>query len=188
LADPVSNPPGWQVRAVLENLTPQSEISRYALRLAMTAIVSMILYHSLPFPNAYWVPMTALIILKPDWLLTQSRAIARLGGTMIGAGLATLIAEFLRPGDAWLISLVLIFVYAAYAMQNVNYGIFAVWLTGYIAFLLAIGQLPPRGTVEHRVVATAIGGAVAMLVHAIHMRLEQRRLLHLLRLSPGSGS
>lgn len=176
-SDPVIHKEGWQRRAVLRNLTPQSEIFRYAVRLAMTGLLAEAIALFAHFHNAYWIPMTALIIMKPDLLLTNARSIARLAGTLVGAGLATLAAGVLQPDGAWLSLLIVVSIYFAYALQNVNYALYAVPLTSYIAFILALGRTPERSIAEYRVIATAIGGVVAMVVHAIHVRAEQRRLL-----------
>ena len=114
--------------------------------------------------------------MKPDLLLTNARAIARLGGTFVGAALATLIAMALRPDGIWLSVLILVSMYLAYALQDVNYALYAVPLTGYIAFILAVGKTPEAATAEHRVIATAIAGSVAMLIHAIYVREELQRI------------
>lgn len=175
LADPALHPPGWQCRAVLDNLTFQSGIFRYALRLTVTAGIAMVTYHALGFLNAYWVPMTSVIIMKPDRLLTHVRALNRLVGTMIGGILCTGLAVIIHPTPLSLTFAVLAFLYISYVFQDVNYGLFAVFLTGYIVFLLAIARMPEGLTVYHRVVATAIGGGLAMLAYAIHLRSEELR-------------
>ena len=177
LTDPALHRPGWQRRAVMENLTSESEIFRYALRLAFTGLVAEAIALSVHFHNAYWIPMTALIIMKPDLLLTNARSIARLAGTLVGAGLATLAARLLSPDGVWLSLLIVVSIYFAYALQNVNYALYAVPLTSYIAFVLAVGRTPERATAEYRVIATAIAGVLAMVVHALHVRAERRRLL-----------
>jgi uncharacterized membrane protein YccC len=174
--DPEIHPPGWQRRAVMENLTIRSATFRYALLLAVTGFVAegiALLVHS---ANAYWIPMTALIIMKPDLLLTNARAIARIGGTFVGAALATLLATTLRPDGIWLSVLIVVSLYLAYALQNVNYALYAVPLTSYIAFILAVGRTPEANTAEHRVIATAIAGGVAMVIHALYVREELRRI------------
>jgi uncharacterized membrane protein YccC len=174
--DPEIHPPGWQRRAVMENLTIRSATFRYALLLAVTGFVAegiALLVHS---ANAYWIPMTALIIMKPDLLLTNARAIARIGGTFVGAALATLLATTLRPDGIWLSVLIVVSLYLAYALQNVNYALYAVPLTSYIAFILAVGRTPEASTAEHRVIATAIAGGVAMVIHALYVREELRRI------------
>ena len=175
-SDPVIHAPGWQRRAVLENLTWRSATFRYALLLALTGLVAEFIALRAHFHNAYWIPMTALIIMKPDLLLTNARSIARLGGTLVGGALATLLAMALRPNALWLSLLIVLSMYLAYALQNVNYALYAIPLTSYIAFILAIGRAPERDIAEYRVVATAIGGVVAMLIHALYVREELRRL------------
>lgn len=175
-SDPVTHPPGWQRRAIIENLTYRSSMFRYALLLALTGLVAQGIAHLARFPNAYWIPMTALIIMKPDLLLTNARSIPRVGGTLVGATLATLVAITLGPDGVWLSVLIVISMYLAYALQNVNYALYAIPLTSYIAFILALGRTPEVSTAEHRVIATAIAGAVAMLIHAIYVYDELRRI------------
>ena len=175
-SEPGIHTPGWQRRAVIENLTFRSSTFRYALLLALTGFVAQGIAQWLHFPNAYWIPMTALIIMKPDLLLTNVRSIARLGGTLVGAGLATLIATTLRPDGMWLSLLIVVSMYLAYALQNVNYALYAVPLTAYIVFILAVARTPEASTAEHRVIATAIAGVVAMLIHALYVREELQRL------------
>jgi hypothetical protein len=175
-SDPEMHPAGWQRQAIMANLTVHSTIFRYALLLALTGLVAQGLAQWIHFPNAYWIPMTALIIMKPDLLLTNARSIARIGGTFAGAALATLVAMTLRPDGMWLSLLIVVSMYLAYALQNVNYALYAIPLTGYIAFILAIGRTPEISTAEHRVIATALAGAVAMLIHALYVRDELRRI------------
>ena len=66
--------------------------------------------------------------------------------------------------------------YLAYALQNVNYALYAVPLTSYIAFILALGRTPEASTAVYRVLATAIAGAIAMLIHAAYVHDELRRI------------
>jgi hypothetical protein len=175
-SDPAIYTPGWQRRAVVSNLTFHSATFRYALLLALTGLVAQGIAQLLHFPNAYWIPMTALIIMKPDLLLTNARSIARLAGTFAGAALATLIAMTLRPDGIWLSMLIVVSMYLAYALQNVNYALYAIPLTSYIAFILAVARTPEASTAEHRVIATAIAGAVAMVIHALYVREELQRI------------
>lgn len=175
-SDPAMHTPGWQRRAIVSNLTIRSSTFRYALLLALTGLLSQGIALWVHFQNAYWIPMTALIIMKPDLLLTNVRSIARIGGTFAGAALATLVAMTLRPDGIWLSVLIVLSMYLAYALQNVNYALYSIPLTGYIAFILAIARTPAAATAEHRVIATAIAGVVAMVMHALYVRDELRRI------------
>jgi hypothetical protein len=166
--NPNAGPPvelAAQWRILRSNLTIRSGIFRHALRLSIAALVSVEVYHRMQFASGYWIPMTALIILNPELFHTTHRAIARGAGTILGAVLSSLVASLLRPEQWLLVLLVVVFVGAAYALQFVNYSAFATVLTGYIVFLLAINHLPEHEVVLHRVWATLIGGAIAMLVH-----------------------
>jgi uncharacterized membrane protein YccC len=171
---PDTHPSGWRWRAVRANFTLKSGTCRFAIRLSMIAIVSILIYRHLSFGNAYWIPMTALIIPKPELFLTAERVVSRILGTVIGGGIATAIAAIFRPHVLLLAVLVLLFIWAAYSLQNVNYAIYITVLTGYIAFLLAIGRLPANEVAFHRIFATSIGGAIVLVAYLINSRLEQR--------------
>ncbi len=164
-----THPPGWRLRAIRCNLTIESPIFRFALRLVAIAIVSILVYRFWEYPNAYWIPMTALILPKPDMKGTLQRDVARIAGTIVGAGVATLLAAVIRPHAPALIALVLIYMWASYALQNVNYAAYIAMLTGYIAFDLAIGKQPEILSAWHRILATTEGGIVAIAAYLVHL-------------------
>lgn len=171
---PDTHPPGWRLRALRANFTLQSGTCRYAIRLSIIAVISVLMYRHLSFANAYWIPMTALIIPKPELFLTAERVASRIIGTIVGGGVATAIAAVFRPHSLLLAVLVIVFIWAAYSLQNVNYAIYITVLTGYIAFLLAIGHLPANEVAFHRIFATVIGGAIVLTAYLIHSFVEQR--------------
>jgi uncharacterized membrane protein YccC len=185
IADPETHPPGWQRRAILQNLTLRSAVFRYSLRLTVTAAIAVLISRWLGFLNAYWVPMTAIIILKPHRRMTNVRAVSRVAGTILGGVLSTMVAVAMRPAHLPLTVVIVVFIYVAYALQNVNYGAYAIFLTGYIVFLLSLARMPQTLTVYHRVVATAIGGALGMLAYAIHWNFERMRTLKMVASPPG---
>jgi uncharacterized membrane protein YccC len=111
--------------------------------------------------------MTALLVLKPDLQQTLIRGFARIGGTLVGAAIATLIAATLRPDPPALVVLVLLSAALCYVLLNVNYAAYAIAITAYVAFLLALAGLPELVVVRARVVNTALGGLCAFLGHFI---------------------
>lgn len=64
------------------NVTLRSSAFRHAIRLSGTLTVAVLLYRFLHLPRGYWIPLTALIILKPDFFTTFSRGSARILGTL----------------------------------------------------------------------------------------------------------
>ncbi len=157
--------------ALVRNASPGTVGGRHALRVAVAVGGGAGLHHALQgaigLTHGYWIPMTAAILLKPDWHETFARGLGRLGGTLVGAGLATLLAAFVRPGPLLLAAWLTIAIWACFALQKVNYALYAVCITTYVVFTLAAGGLPGPQTALARVEATLIGAAVAVAVHAV---------------------
>ena len=139
----------------------------YALRLMITLAISTEIYRELKFASGYWIPMTALLVLKPGIADTASRAIARTLGTVAGAWLVTVLVAHFTPTPIWLAVFTVIFAWLSYATLNVNYALFAVCVTGYIVFLLALATIPEGEIALRRAVSTIIGGALALTVRLV---------------------
>jgi len=148
------------------NLTLESTAFRHAIRLAVTLAVATEWYRVAGFQRGYWLPMTALVVLKPEFQGTFAAGLGRVAGTLLGAAGATLLTVALQPGPVTLIVLALWFVWCGYAFFRTNYTVFVFCLTGYVVFLLAIAGLPERAAAVYRSEATALGGALALLMYA----------------------
>ena len=157
---------GPAVRTLRANLTLGSAAMHYALRQGTTLAVAAEMEHATGLPNGYWVPMTALLVLRPAFQPTFHRGVLRVMGTIVGAALATLLVHALRLDLLTVGALTALFAWLAYALLNVNYGLFAVFLTGYIVFLLDFGGLSTKVVVAHRTLNTALGGGLALLSYA----------------------
>ena len=144
-----------------------------AIRAAIILAMASAAYRYLALPNGYWIPMTAVVITKPELRQTFQRGFARVFGTLAGAALATFIASALRPMPWILAALVVIFAWTCYSLIYVNYAAFAVCVTAYVVFILALAGLSEIALISHRMVNTLLGGVVALVVHAMFSPLEQ---------------
>lgn len=149
------------------NLTLRSTACRHALRLAVTVALATAIYRLAHLPRGYWIPMTALLVLKPDFHDTFARGIARIAGTIAGAAVATLIVDVFVPGPPSLTLLVLLFVWGCYAVARINYAIFTTCLTGYIVFILMLSGVAELTAATTRALYTMAGGALALIVYAV---------------------
>lgn len=136
----------------------------YVLRLAVVLLVSTAVYREFQMKNGYWAPMTALLVLKPAWADTLSRGIARFLGTLAGAGLGLLAAHLGAPNGTMLLLCVLVFAWACFALQAVNYALFSLCLTLYTVFSFRLGGFSQPAAAHLRLLNTAIGGGLALLV------------------------
>ena len=163
-------------RSLLKQASPPSVLP-YALRLAVTLGVSTEIYRRFGFASGYWIPMTALIVLRPALTDTASRAIARTAGTLTGAVIASFALAHLRPQPWVLALLVLLFAWLSYSLNTVNYALFTCCLTSYIVSLLALSDLPGSEIARRRAICTIIGGALALSVRlpVLSYRRRQRQ-------------
>jgi hypothetical protein len=146
----------------------------YAIRLSITLGVSTEIYRHFGFANGYWIPMTALLVLRPGLSDTVNRAIARTVGTLAGAMLASYSLAHLKPSTPTLAILALLFAWLSYSLNNVNYGLFTLCLTAYLVSLLALAALPGSEVAYHRAISTTIGGALALTVRLFVIRYRNR--------------
>jgi uncharacterized membrane protein YccC len=174
---PTPDPPDrpvhrWEIwrsntKSALENMGAaagtQTEAGRHALRLAVVAGVGEIIAQASGLPHSYWIVLTILIVLRPDYASTIYRGVQRAGGTVVGAGLGLATALLLHAGPAVLVAATGVTMTAAYAVFAVNYLLYAVFLTDFVVILLALLGDTAEQTVEARLIGTGIGAALALI-------------------------
>ncbi len=97
----------------------------------MVAGIGEIVAEASGLPHGYWIVLTILIVLRPDYASTIYRGVQRAAGTVIGAGLGVATALLLHVGTAALVA-VGVTMTIAYAIFAVNYLLFAVFLTDFV--------------------------------------------------------
>jgi uncharacterized membrane protein YccC len=159
---------------LLDNVSWQSSAFRHAVRLACTLAAAMIVYRLSGLSHGYWIALTALIVLRPDFTTTATRGLSRIAGTILGAGLATVLVAAVRPDTSGLAVMFGVASFLAFVMVRVNYALFSVCVTGYVVFLLAFAALPAYSTAGQRVESTLIGGALAVSAYLLWPTWESR--------------
>jgi hypothetical protein len=149
------------------NLSLGSTACRHALRLMVAVGIATTIYRVMQLPRGYWMPMTALLVLQPNFHDTFTRGAARIAGTILGGGVATLLVTELHPGGTGLTLLVLAFVWICYATFRMNYTLFTVALTGYVVFILMVSGVAEMMAVTLRAIDTIAGGCIALVVYAV---------------------
>jgi uncharacterized membrane protein YgaE (UPF0421/DUF939 family) len=155
---------------------PRILLISHALRAALCVAVTAAAADYLELANGYWAPMTALLILKPGLHDTHSRGIARLTGTLIGCGAATLFAAAVHSSAPLLILAVGVTAGTAFGLQKAQYTTLTCAITGTVVLFLSLGQGSVIANAEHRIYATLLGGAIALAVSRIapHRPLQTR--------------
>jgi hypothetical protein len=147
------------------NANASSEAGRHALRLAVAAGLADVLAQATGLREGRWVVLTVFIVLKPDYNSTLYRSVQRAAGTMLGAGLGAAAAQLGHLGHGALIAVASVVVAAAYAVFDVSFLFYSVFLTTFLVLLLDMLGVPAVPTAGARAVDTAIGAALAFAVY-----------------------
>ncbi len=157
-----------RVRELWRNLRDEARFDgdtvSYTARMAVTLLVSTAIYRHFHVRNGYWSPMTALLVLKPQWTATLSWGIARFMGTLAGAGVALVLAHTVSFNTPLVFALVLVCAWGCFALQAVNYAVFSLFTTLYIVFLFHFGGFSQTSAAHIRLFNTALGGAIALVM------------------------
>jgi uncharacterized membrane protein YccC len=151
---------------MLANMTPRSDAFRHALRLAVVVTIATAIAHGVSLGRGYWLALTAVVVLRPEFSITFSRGVARAVGTFVGVGLATVVAVLAHPHGWALLPFVACFVWLTGVLFNANYIVYSVAITGVVVFLLAGLDPNPVTDGEDRLVATVLGAALALIAYA----------------------
>jgi uncharacterized membrane protein YccC len=152
--------------------TLDSAMFRHALRMAIATATTLLIVHAVQLEHGYWATLTCLVIMQPHGAATWTKALQRVLGTILGAGVATLVASYVH--DPLIVrGFVFGFVALGVALLPLNYGVFAVLLTPSFVLLAEThaGQLSMAGV---RVINTLLGATVSLLCTRLLWPISER--------------
>lgn len=153
--------PNYDWEILIENLNFKSSIFRHSLRITVVMVIGSIVGLIADPHNYYWVLMTVVVIMRPNYGLTKTRSRQRTIGTLIGAGIALIILFSVQSpviyGILAAVSLTL-----AFAMLQRNYSTAAMYITLSVVFVYALLTPDVLSVIRFRLVDTAIGAALAV--------------------------
>ncbi|MGW3073766.1 FUSC family protein [Kitasatospora sp. NPDC001132] len=163
-------------RAVRRQLHPRSAIFQHAVRLAGVVTVAYLLARLIGFHHGYWAPMTAAMVMRPDFAQTYSRGVARLAGTVVGVAVSTLVVQLTHPGEWVLAALAVVCIGGSYLAFRTGYALTTVGISTYVVFLLGLQEGNPLVTAVERVGLTLLGGSIALVTYALFPTWQTARL------------
>ena len=159
------------------NLTLRSSAFRHAIRLSLTVAVATAIAEISGLARGYWLPLTVLFVLRPDFGSTFTRGLQRYAGTALGVVLATLITAALHPGPYALAVLITALAFAFSAFLYANYGLFTVSITAFIIFFVAYAGVHDEfATALDRLLDTTIGATITLGIYALWPTWERTLL------------
>ena len=91
------------------NLSPDSAVLRHAVRLGVLVGASDLVARLIGVDRGYWIPLTVLVVLRPDFASTFQRSSMRVAGTIVGLILAIVGLVFIIwPGPTVTLLMILV--------------------------------------------------------------------------------
>lgn len=157
------------------NLTVHSVAFRHAIRTAVCLTAALWISRLLDLPHGYWLPMTAAIVLRPDFAATFNFGLLRVLGTVAGLVLTTVLLH-VTPAQPWahVVLLALLCMTFRY-LASAHYGIAVAALTGTVVILLSFEGVNSGVAVMDRVINTTLGCGMALLAYVVWPTWEHGR-------------
>ncbi len=153
-------PQDYDPRLILTNFSFKSTIFRHSFRLAVTVMIGYALGSIFAFQNPYSILLIVIVVMRPSYGLTRSRAKDRLIGTLVGGaiafGIVFLIQNPYLYGAMGVISLVI-----AISLVQKNYKASATFITLSVVFIYAILSPDVLNLIKFRVLDTMVGAGLS---------------------------
>ncbi|MBD2210430.1 FUSC family protein [Nostoc linckia FACHB-104] len=144
------------------NLTFDSVMFRHALRLAVVVALAELIAALLQIPRGYWITLTALVALKPNFGGTTQTTIQRVISTIVGSIIGITLIVLIHNQWAIAFSLLLL-VFMAMSVRSLSYTVFITLLTPAIILLLNMINADGWQVGLLRIVDSCIGGVLALI-------------------------
>ena len=156
----------YRFSIILEHLSFKSTIFRHALRLSVAVVAAYLLGSLLDIKNAYWIILTLIVIMRPNYGLTRERSLNRIIGTIIGAAVAALIIFTTQNIIVYGVLAVLSLTFAFSLIQQ-SYKVGAAFITLHVIFVYALLQPNAFSVIGYRVLDTLIGAILAVIANYV---------------------
>jgi uncharacterized membrane protein YccC len=155
------------VTTLQANLSLRSTAFRHALRLTICLTIAGTIARASGGLHSYWIPMTVILILRPDFAGTFSRGLQRAAGTVVGLIVATAQIYVLPPTFAIRATMIGICVFLLRWLGPANYGFLAMGVTAATVLMLSLTGATVSDLIPDRLEDTLLGGLLALSTYAI---------------------
>jgi len=169
-----------RVNSLWDNLKPhlrlETAIARHSARTAVAVGLALALSFVLQRPMVTWIAGSALAVLHPRVTAHATRSLRLLVGTLIGGLGAVALAQILGPG-ALLIAALAPAIFLAVSMRSVDYVAYTVSSTAFFLALSAFTTHMSWNLLDARLLDTAIGVVLALLISLLSLPPSERKRL-----------
>ena len=154
----------YRFNIIVQNFSLKSPMFRHALRIAIAIVFGFAIGSLLGVKNAYWIALTIIVIMRPNYGLTKERSKNRIIGTLIGAVIATAIVVITKNTTVYMV-LAIISLTFAFSLIQQSYKAGAAFITLNIVFVYALMDPNAFAVIQYRVIDTVFGAGIAVLAN-----------------------
>jgi len=164
------------IEPLRNNLTFHSVLFRHALRLAIVATIAEVLASILHISTGYWITLTAVVALKPNYGGTSQTTLQRVLGSVLGGIIGIAIVTLIH--NSWAIGgCLLLLIITAVAVRPLSFSLFITLLTPAIILLVNVTSNGGWQIGVIRIVDSLAGGLLALLgSYLLFPRWERQQL------------
>ncbi|MBE9242357.1 FUSC family protein [Synechocystis salina] len=164
--------PWWE--PLKNNFQLNSPLFRHGLRLAIGGMAGLLIAQITGIPYGFWIVLTLIFVLKPDFSLTFQRLSNRLVGTLLGVLVMSIALKLVQ--DPHTLSLLGILAIAlGTSLLRFHYSVAVFFVTAFALILKAIvPEVPTEYALASRLVCTLIGSAIALVLGFSFLRQSER--------------
>lgn len=156
----------YRFNIILQNFSLKSLMFRHALRISIAIVFGFAIGSLLGVKNAYWIALTIIVIMRPNYGLTKERSKNRIIGTLIGAVIATAIVVITKNTTVYMVLAVISLTFAFSLIQQ-SYKAGAAFITLNIVFVYALMDPNAFAVIQYRVIDTVFGAGIAVLANYV---------------------
>ncbi len=156
----------YNLKILTENFSLKSAIFKHSLRLGLVVMIGFAIGTYFSLQNTYWILLTIIVIMRPNYGLTKERSKQRIIGTLIGGAIATGIVLIIQNNTVYAI-LAISSLILAFSMVQRNYKTSATFITLSVVFIYALLTPDVLSVIQFRVVDTIIGAGLAAIGNLI---------------------
>ena len=154
----------YRLNVITQNLSFNSTLFRHSLRLTVAILFAFVLGTLLDIRNTYWILLTLIVIMRPNFGLTKERSKDRIIGTLIGAVVAIGIVLLTQNVIVYAI-LAIISLTLSFSLIQQNYRSAAALITINIVFVYSLINPNAFQVIQYRVIDTMIGASIAVIAN-----------------------
>jgi uncharacterized membrane protein YccC len=177
----------WQMARVAQGPTPPvpeipgdtspraltKPLIAYAVLRAIALAITVAIAFGLHLPNADWMPIAALVAIKPSLDQTTLVAERRLGGAFIGATLAAVLLLTITSKHALEVIMIVVLALGA-SIRAVNYALYNAAIAAGVLIALDLPHPSNLGAEGERVLFTFIGVGIGVIIMLLAGLLAKR--------------